>query len=117
MVERVMHIENYLCIIANQLKFNFTLDNKKISNKDAFSKKGVLPAIANRADQKANLCCGHSLGIVFDKDESAKLGMSVSFDEQMPEPLILVFLFDIIMDLTESYAGESSIPLDELLYE
>ena len=76
-----MDLSLHLQQIASNMKVNFTLKGAKVTYEQIFSPTGLLPGLGKRADQLASLCFGYGLGMKFDEDESALLGVKVSFDD------------------------------------
>ncbi|GJM07233.1 MAG: IcmS protein [marine bacterium B5-7] len=106
------------CVIARQLKANFTLHSRPIPYEDVFKDIGLLPAMARRADQLCSLCLGYGLGITLDEQaEGTQLGVKVVFDDITPETLRLLCLTDVMCELIHCAPSKDETPLDELLYD
>ena len=94
-----MSLARKLALIAEDLKINFTLNGKVLPLDDVFAEKGLLPAIMRRADQLSSFCLTHGLGITFDPDSDARLGVICNFDDTVPETLRLLCATEIFYDL------------------
>ena len=70
-----------LALIAEDLQINFTLNGKVLPLADVFAERGLLPAIMRRADQLSSFCLGYGLGINFEPDSDARLGVICQFDD------------------------------------
>jgi intracellular multiplication protein IcmS len=103
--------------IAKALKVTFTLNGKPANLDEVFSEKGLLPAIARRADQLASLCLGYGIGIKFEETTSALLGVSVEFDDIVPNAIRYLCILDILCELIYNSPSKELVPLDELMYD
>lgn len=112
-----MSLQNKLGAIAKVLGASFTLNDKPIGYKEVFAETGLLPALSRRADQLSSLCLGYGLGISFDEAENAMLGVKINFDESTPQILRLMCITDVVCELIQSSPSETSVPLDELMYD
>ncbi len=112
-----MDMQKKLCRIAAKLEANFTLNDNPISYEEVFADKGLLPAIARRADQLCSLCLGYGIGATFDEAEDSTLGVQVTFDEVTPEALRLLCITDVVNELIKSAPSLDTTPLDELMYD
>ena len=110
-------ISSVLCEIAGSLNTKFTLNDKPIKLPEIFSMKGLLPAIARRADQISTLCVGYGIGISFDESDSSVLGVRVVFDNVTPSSLRLMCITDVMIDIIDYSDDKKVVALDELLYD
>jgi intracellular multiplication protein IcmS len=106
-----------LTMIAASMNAKFYLNDRFVSFDEVFSPKGLLPAIAKRADQLCSLCLGYGLGATFDETEGALLGISVVFDEVTPNSLRLLCMTDVLNELIQGGPSKDHTPLDELMYD
>jgi intracellular multiplication protein IcmS len=113
----MIHIENQLMAIAKRFRANFTFNNKPISHADVFKDTGLLPAIAQRADQLCSLCLGYGIGVSFDESEDGLLGKRVIFDDVTPNIIRYMCIADVIYELVSSGPSPEVTPLDELMYD
>ena len=112
-----MSLSKQMVTIAEQMGLGFTFKSSPISLDEVFSFTGLMPGLAKRADQLAQLTLGYGLGVTFEEDESLLLGKKCKFDEYTPESLRLLCLVDSLLEITKNHPDQSSIPLDELLYD
>ncbi len=112
-----MSISEIIVRITNDINTTFILNDKPIKSKEALSEKGLLPAIARRADQMLTLCVGYGIGISFDEADNSILGVKVIFDNVTPESLRILCILDVVMDIIEYSEDKQKVPLDELLYD
>jgi intracellular multiplication protein IcmS len=103
-----------ICVALNA---KFYLNNKFVTHDDVFSSKGLLPAIARRADQFCSLCLGYGLGVTFNDVEDSLLGREVIFDTVTPNSLRLLCFTDVINELIQGGPSMDYTPLDELMYD
>ena len=112
-----MDLSNKLAAIAKKMNVNFTLKNRMLSYAEAFSDKGLLPALTKRADQLAYLCLGYGLGANYQDVQESLLGITVIFDEFTPNTLRLLCILDVIQEIMKNSASQELVALDELLYD
>lgn len=110
-------ISQSMALIAANLNAKFYLNDRFVSYEEVFSDTGLLPAIASRADALCSLCLGYGLGLNYDDQEGALLGMRVVFDEVTPNALRLLCMTDVIYELIQGGPGKDFTPLDELMYD
>lgn len=106
-----------MSLIATSMHAKFFLNERFLSFEDVFSDKGLLPAIARRADQLCSLCLGYGLGLSFEEAEGSLLGKRVLFDEVTPNSLRLLFITDVVNELIQGGPARDHTPLDELMYD
>jgi intracellular multiplication protein IcmS len=112
-----MEISKQLSDLSAFLKVKYTYNGKPMSYEEVFSRTGLLPALAKRADQLCSLCLGYGIGITFDDAEKALLGNEVRFDEATPEVLRLLCLVDVLQELIKASPTKELVALDELMYD
>lgn len=110
-------ISGNMGLIAASMHAKFYLNERFLSFEDVFSDKGLLPAIAKRADQLCSLCLGYGLGLSFEEAEGSLLGKRVLFDEVTPNSLRLLFITDVVNELIQGGPARDHTPLDELMYD
>ena len=103
--------------ILSSEKKRYAIKGRDIDFEEMLSDSGLMPAIAKRADQLSALCLGYGIGVTFTKKERSLLGSAVQFDDVAPLPLRLLFLYDVIQDLSKGAEPGAKIHLDELLYD
>jgi intracellular multiplication protein IcmS len=111
------NISQKLIKIANALGASFSLNGSPISHAEVFSDKGMLSAIARRADQLSSLCLGYGVGASFEEAEGSRLGTKVSFDEVTPEILRYMCIIDVLLELMQLATTNGVTALDELMYD
>lgn len=112
-----MEMSSKLAAISRELKASFTLNGRTITYEEAFSDTGLLPAMARRADQLCSLCLGYGIGLSFEENDKALLGVRVSFDDVTPNVLRLLCLTDVLCELIHAGKSTTQTPLDELMYD
>ena len=110
-------ISKGMAMIAGQLGAKFYLNDRFVSYEEVFSRTGLLPAIAKRADQLCSLCLGYGLGLTYDDAQDALLGNQVNFDEVTPNALRLLCMTDVVNELIQHGPSKDYTPLDELMYD
>lgn len=113
----MINLEKKLAAMAKRLNVNFSLKSSIIGPKEIFSETGLLPGLAKRADQLAQLCLGYGLGATYEDVEGSLLGVKVIFDEFTPEALRLLCILDVLNELIKSSPTRDEVPLDELMYD
>ena len=110
-------ISQNLCLVTASMGINFTLESKPIKPEQLFATIGLLPAIAKRADKIATLCFGYGIGISFEEEDDATLGIKVIFDNVTPSSIRLLCLVEVISDIVVHSSSKSTVAVDELLYD
>ena len=113
----MLDISTALGKLIDELDVRMLLRGSEISTKKVFSPSGLLPAIAKRADQISNLCLGYGIGISFEEQSSAELGVIVSFDDLTPHTLRILCIYEVILDIIKFSDDKKNISLNELLYD
>ena len=112
-----MSISTQMQSIAKEVGLQFTFRGSPISHEEVFSEEGLLPGLAKRADQVAQLTFGYGLGISFENNEALLLGKRVKFDDYTPEAVRMLCLLDQLMEIVKSASDKNAVALDELLYD
>lgn len=106
-----------LKIIVKNLKVQFTLRDKPITRSEVLSEAGLLPSICRRADQLSSLCLGYGIGVTFEEEQGALLGVRVKFDNITPDILRYLCIVDVLSELIHNNTVNGVTKLDELLYD
>jgi len=106
-----------MAMICGTMNAKFYLNDRFISYEEVFTDNGLLPAIARRADQLCSLCLGYGVGVSFDEEEGALLGVRVVFDDVTPNSLRLLCMTDVVNELINGGPSRDYTPLDELMYD
>lgn len=106
-----------LLLVAQEMRIGFVLHGKSLALEEVFSEKGLLPALLRRSDQLSNFCLGYGLGLTFDESSSARLGVIVKFNDEIPNAMRLMCATEILFELAESAADRTKIALDDLMYD
>lgn len=94
------------------------LRDQSLTPIEAFSETGLLPAIAQRADQLAMLTLGYGIGLVLEDTKESTLGVRVDFDDTTPRLVRIACLLHVLENLRSSATdGAGHLVLDELLYD
>lgn len=112
-----MSIERKLALIAEDLKINFTLNGRLVPKEDVFTELGLFPAIMRRADQLSSFCLTYGLGINFEPNSDARLGVVCHFDDSVPDAFRILCATEIFYELIEAATDKENIPLDDLMYD
>lgn len=110
-----MELPQHLAAVAKAMGCRYTLKGEPIAYEQVFSQTGLLPAILRRADQLSSFCMGYGLGMTFERNESAQLGVVVQWDNTTPTSLRLLCATDVLYEFLHHAPSPDSIPLDELL--
>ena len=110
-----MLIEQQIALVAKTLRCNFTLRNAPVSYEQVFSPSGLLPAMMRSADQLSMFCLGYGLGVSFEEEQGAILGVKVKFDDATPNSLRIMCLTDVLIEIIQTSPSREVIPLDDLL--
>lgn len=110
-------VADVMAKIMKKQGISFTLEGQPIKYEQVFAENGMLPPIAQRADQLCSLCLGYGLGISFEEDSEGTVKKRVKFDEATPKVLRYLCLTDVVCELSKRAPEPSATPLDELLYE
>ncbi len=112
-----MNLSRKLEAVAKNIGSTFTFKGRVLSPAEIFADTGLLPGLAKRADQLAQLCFGYGIGATFEDMDKAVLGSKVTFDEFTPDVLRLFTIVDVLYELVRSSADPQAVALDELLYD
>ena len=102
---------------ARMLQGNYSLNGRPMTMEEVFSPTGLLPGIARRADQLSSLCLGYGIGVTFEEEEGAVLGIKVIFDEITPNGLRLLCMVDVLNELMRGVRPGEMAALDQLMYD
>jgi intracellular multiplication protein IcmS len=112
-----MDISQDIIKVARTMGARFSLNGRALTHEEALSPSGLLPGIARRADQLSSLCLGYGIGVAFEDQEGAPLGIKVVFDEMTPYSLRMLCLVDVLYELTKNTGSGELTSLDQLLYD
>lgn len=112
-----MELTSHLCNLMKATNVNFVFCGKPISYEEVFAETGLLPALAQRANQVCSLCLGYGIGATFTEAEKSVLGVQVQFDEVTPAVLRLLYIYDALLEIIKASAVADQVSLDELLYD
>lgn len=112
-----MNLSKKLEAVVKNIGSTFTFKGRALSPAEIFADTGLLPGLARRADQLAQLCFGYGIGATFEDMDKAVLGTKVTFDEFTPDVLRLFTIVDVLYELIRSSADPQAVALDELLYD
>jgi len=115
--KQLTSLQKNLCLIAKAMQAKFYIKDKFVSYEEVFSTKGLLPAIARRADQLCSLCLGYGIGATFEDTEGTLLGVQVKFDDVTPDVLRYMCITDVMSELIQAGGSKDRTPLDELMYD
>ena len=110
-------IAEILMKIMEAEKVEFAMKDRNLSYQEVFSDKGLLPAMAKRADNLCSLALGYGIGAEFTKEKASTTGSAVSFDSSVPQALTILMIYDVIKDIMLANAKGKKTILDELLYD
>lgn len=114
----MLNFKDFFLEWAKQEGVLFTMKGSSITASDVFSTRGLMPAIAKRADKTCQLVFGHGLGVSFKKYDASTLGEEVHFSDSEPFIIQLYCLFYAVDDLVRSSSNNTNVvSVDELLYE
>ncbi len=74
-----------LLLVAQEMKLGFVLHGKALTLDEVFAEKGLLPSLMRRSDQLSNFCLGYGLGLTFEESGTARLGVVVKYNEEIPK--------------------------------
>ncbi len=103
--------------IAKELGCKYTIKGNVVKPEDAFSEKGLLPAIMRRADQLCSFCLGYGLGVDFSRADGTMLGVTVNFDDKGPSALRLLCAADVLVEIVQNAPNINQVALDELMLD
>jgi intracellular multiplication protein IcmS len=112
-----MSLAKKLEAISKQLGATFSFKGQNLPLAEVFAETGLLPGLAKRADQLAQLCLGYGIGVSFQDADQAVLGKKVNFDEFTPEVLRIFMITDVLCELIRMSPTPHAVALDELLYD
>jgi len=113
-----MELKEFFIKWAKLEDLSFKMKDRDITAEDVFSSRGLMPAIAKRADKICRLIFDYGVGVSFKKYESSTLGEEVKFDSKLPEALVLHIFFYVVNELLQKSKDKNgNLVVDELLYE
>lgn len=110
-------LTNILITHSRTQHWGYTLRGNPITPEEIFSSKGLLPAMAKRADQIATLCFGYGIGIDLPKQEKTTLGYTMTLRPNATPFILVLCIFDVLEEIAKNARKKHQIPMDELLYE
>ncbi|HTM63594.1 MAG TPA: type IV secretion IcmS family protein [Gammaproteobacteria bacterium] len=102
---------------ARQMRGNYSLNGRPMTMEEVFNPSGLMAGIARRADQLCSLCLGYGIGVTFEEEEGAVLGVKVIFDEITPNSLRLLCMIDVLNELMRGSRPGDMTALDQLMYD
>lgn len=113
-----MEIKEFCMAWAKKDKIEFIRKNVSVTSEDVFSHRGLMPAIAKRADKICTLVFGYGLGVKYKKYEASTLGEEVIFVDGAPKIVQLHCVLYVLDQLfTSSRDDLGRLVVDELLYD
>ena len=115
-----MNMQNLSDRLASVLSItgvSFVFKGSDISYEQVLSARGLLPAIAKRADQLSSLCLGYGLGVSFNEVDRSMLGKEVTFDDSAPLVIVMLMIYDVVNEIKRGVPEGAKVKLDELLYD
>lgn len=112
-----MNLSKKFEALVKNMGASFTFKGRPVTPSEIFSESGLLPGLAKRADQLAQLCFGYGIGVTFQDMDQAVLGNKVTFDEFTPDIIRLFTIADVLYEMIRSSGAQHAVPLDELLYD
>ena len=109
-------LERFCQNLARKTGKSFSFKSTNISIEDAFSAKGILPAIVSRAQMICWSSYGISLDVKFKKTASTPLERELEVNSSHFESIRLLAITDTILELIR-FGGREIVNLDDLLYE
>lgn len=113
----IAELPQQLAAVAKVLDCNFTVKGEPIEIDKVFAKTGLLPAFMRRADQLCSFCLGYGLGLSFERADGAMLGVTVDFNDEVPNSLRLLCVTDVIIETLQNAPSHDLIPLDEFMLD
>lgn len=102
---------------ARAMRGNYSLNGRPMTMEEVFVPTGLLAGIARRADQLSSLCLGYGIGVTFEEEEGAVLGVKVVFDDITPNALRLLCMVDVLTELMRGSRPGDMTALDQLMYD
>lgn len=97
---------------------SFSYKSKDLSLEEVFASFGILPGIVKRASKLSSLCIGSSLGESLPKKEKSYLGYELKLtDSNLPVPLMMLFIVDVLESVIGKNGKGAVVSLDEFSYE
>lgn len=92
-----MSIEKAIIAISAELKLKFVKDGQEYSAEQVLVSGGYLSPIVKKADRLCEFCLGQKIGAIYD---NSMQGQGVSFDDKSSKLIILLFITDILIELS-----------------
>lgn len=113
-----MEIKDFCLAWADKKELEFIRRGVSTTKEDVFSHRGLMPAIAKRADKICMLVFGYGIGASFKKFEASTLGEEVTFSDSAPKIIQLHCFYYVISEMMiTSVDDRGRVVVDELLYE
>jgi len=112
-----MNFTKYFVEIAKGLRVNFTFNGKDLTHEQVFHSQGLLPGLFKRADQLSNFCLGKGLGVTFEDNKAATLGITFKIDDTVSNAYRVLCVTEIICEMIEASPDPKRVPLDSLQYD
>lgn len=113
-----MDVKEFCMAWLKYSEVKFLLRGGEVTGEDVFSSRGLMPALAKRADKIHSLIYGVGIGASYKKYEASMLGEEVEFDDSVSKSILLhIFLYVIDQLVITSSDDKGRVVVDELLYE
>ena len=103
--------------VSAEIGVTYVLRSQDLMYEEAFSDRGLLPAVAQRANMLAKAMYGSDIGVEFLEDAGGTLGKKVVFSQVDNVFLRLMCVIDVLSELAQSADAKGKVSLDELLYD
>src|SRR5438034_3368280 len=112
-----MDMSQQIAKVVRVMGARFSLNGRPMTADEVFSPTGLLPGIARRADQLCSLCLGYGIGVTFEEEEGAVLGIKAVFDDITPNGLRMLCMIDVLNELMRGVRPGDMSALDQLMYD
>lgn len=110
-------VPSHMIKVARAMSGRYSLNGRPMTMDEVFALNGLLPGIARRADQLCSLCLGYGIGVTFEEEEGAVLGVKVVFDDITPHVLRVLCMVDVLNELMRGTPKGDMTAMDQLLYD
>lgn len=110
-------VPSHMIKVARAMGGRYSLNGRPMTMDEVFALNGLLPGIARRADQLCSLCLGYGIGVTFEEEEGAVLGVKVVFDDITPHVLRVLCMVDVLNELMRGTPKGDMTAMDQLLYD